>query len=110
MKRMPRKRASKASRWTSLQSVSPLLEAPALHEVPGGRQAIGLVEDAFHERGQREHALGGLAVRRAELDVSLQTDFREERREMQVPVVERRALASRALGEEPAGRGSRSPR
>src|SRR5262249_54037726 len=77
-----------------------LFEAPPLDEVPGGVEAVGRVEDALHQRREREHPLRRLAVRRAQLDVALEAHLGKERGEVQVPVVERRAMAACALAEE----------
>src|SRR4029079_18278113 len=79
-----------------------LLEAPRFDEIPRGVETVRRVEDSLHERRQREHALRRLAVCRAQLDVALEANLREKGREMEVPVVERRALARGTLGEKAA--------
>src|SRR5438034_10442104 len=81
-----------------------LREGPALDQVPGGLEAVLGVEHALHQRGQREHALGRLAVGGADLDVALEPHLGKERGQVQVPVVERGALPGGALGQEAAER------
>src|SRR5581483_10668483 len=56
-----------------------ILERPALDEVVGGLEAIGVVEDALHQRGQRKQPLARLAVGGAQLDVALEAHLGEER-------------------------------
>src|SRR5205814_5849730 len=84
--------AAKAGEQRLAVDLSPerirLVERPALHQVVGRIEAIGFVEHAFHERRQGERALGRLAVRRAQLEVTLQAHLREERGQVQVPVVQ----------------------
>src|SRR5262249_40866032 len=79
---------------------SAVRKGPALDQVEGRIEAVLLVEDPLHQRRHCQDPLRRLAVGGAQLDVALQPDLREERRQMEAPVVERRALAGEAALEE----------
>jgi hypothetical protein len=66
---------------------------PALHEIPGRLQTVVVVKGAFDQRRQGWHEIRGLAVDGADLKIALDSGFRKQRRQMIVPVLDRRALA-----------------
>src|SRR4029453_3260805 len=83
----PHARAHAAPRHLAVERRA-LVEGPALDHVLGGVEAVGLVEDALHQRRHRQHAPRRLAVGGAQLEIPLQSKLGKQGREGESATVE----------------------
>ena len=97
-----------AAAGTSRRSASRSVNGRPATSAQAAARALAIVEHPAPQRAQRRGHRHRAGVGAAHLDVALQADLREQRRQMDLPVAESRRLARPAFGRGSAGTVSAS--